>query len=125
MAALKGLVVRIRQRTICALKPITDANAWMIGQFSLHIDCANLKSHLFEFFYENIARQPFEFDWEIGAFHLLGEDTGQALFCSFVAEELNLVLRIVGRLKKGKALNVIPMGVSNEDGKMKRLAIEL
>src|SRR5436853_5935040 len=97
----------------------------MVGQLGLNGYAADFEGHLFEFADENVAGELVKFDREIGAFHLLGEHAGQALFSSFVAEKADLVLRIVGWLKKWKTLDVVPMSVRDEDREIERFAIEL
>lgn len=83
----------------------------MIDEVCLHSDFTNPETHFLQFFKSNVARHFLHADWKIGALHLIGEGRRQPFLGTFVAENSNLVARVVGRDEERKPLDMISVGV--------------
>src|SRR6266850_5427532 len=86
---------------------------------------ADLEIHRLKLFDFDLSRQIVERDRKEGGRHLTLENLAQTATCSIVTENLDLVLVVVGRYEKRKALNVIPMNVSNKQTEINRARPEL
>src|SRR5437879_11649179 len=58
-------------------------------------------------------------------FHLTGQDRAQTSTRSFVTQDPDQILAVVGRGKKRQTLNVIPVRVCNEKGQLDRSRSQL
>ena len=86
----------------------------MVHEHGPHLYFADVELHVAQFLNGDVARQFFQSDWKEGAFHLRAKRGGETLTRAFVTKNADIVLGIVGRDKKWKSLNVIPMGVREQ-----------
>lgn len=123
--ALEGLVVwEEGDGTGAGEEAVTAAETGVIGEGGLHQDTADAELGLAEFADVDVAGHFAEGDREVRAFHLGGEGGQEAAAGPFVAEDPHLVVRVVGRNEERESLDMIPVGVGDEDGDVERLVLE-
>src|SRR5712691_232241 len=86
---------------------------------------ADFEIHRLKLFDFDLSRQIVERDRKEGGCHLTLENLAQTAARSIVTENLDLVLVVVGRYKKRKSLNVVPMNVGNKQAEINRARPEL
>src|SRR5207237_5922678 len=67
-----------------------------------------------------MTRQLMKANWKKRRLHLAGQDRAQTSTRSFVTQDPDQILAVVGRGKKRQTLNVIPVRVCNEKGQLDR-----
>ena len=70
---------------------------------------------------DEVRRDLIEPNREKRALHLLEKCAAQAVDRTFVAENANVYARMICRHKKGETLDVVPMGVSDQDCEIESL----
>ena len=96
----------------------------MMGKAGFDAHRSNVKVQVFKFLNFHVAGHFLQTDGEKGAFHLLRQHVLQAMARAFVTQDAQLIARFVHRQKKWQPLNVVPMGVRQEQGQLDRLMIE-
>src|SRR5207253_608289 len=72
-----------------------------------------------------MTRQLMKANWKKRRLHLAGQDRAQTSTRSFVTQDPDQILAVVGRGKKRQTLNVIPVRVCNEKGQLDRSRSQL
>jgi hypothetical protein len=88
----------------------------MIGHAGFDADGTDVEAGFFELFDFDVGGDFLESDGKKRAFHLTGQDIREAMTRAFVAENAEAILFFINGEEKWKALNVIPMSVSEEKG---------
>src|SRR5205823_12296725 len=70
-------------------------------------------------------RQLMKANWNNRRLHLTGQDRAQTSTRSFITEDPDQILAVVGRGKERQTLNVIPVRVCNEKGQLDRSRSQL
>ena len=96
----------------------------MIGKPGLHLHLSDTEAQLFEFLDLNVGRHLAKANREKRALHLAGQDTIQAMASAFIAKDAQMVLRLIHGQKKRQPLDVIPMGVRQQQSEIQGPAIE-
>jgi hypothetical protein len=104
---------------------VPDTNSGVVSQASLDADGANLEMQLLELFYFYIGGHFPKANGKVGILHLAVQDIVQAIFCAFVPEDMQMILRSVKGKEKREALDVIPVGVSQQQAEIKGFSPEL
>ena len=74
---------------------------------------------------DHVSRHLLESDGKIGALHLTRQSAGEALARAFVTQDADGVPGFISGQEEGKALDMIPMRVGDEEGDVHRGAVEL
>src|SRR5439155_3087943 len=72
-----------------------------------------------------VRRELAQIDRENRAFHLAGQDILQPMPRAFITQDAQMVLRLIRWQEKRQALNVVPMGVRQQQRQVKRLSVKL
>src|SRR5207249_3161039 len=72
-----------------------------------------------------MTRQLMQANWKKRRLHLTGQDRAQTSTRSFITEDSDQILAVVGRGKERQTLNVIPVRVCNEKGQLNRSRSQL
>src|SRR6266480_7217393 len=72
-----------------------------------------------------MTRQLMQANWKKRCLHLAGQDRAQTSTGSFITQDSDQILAVVGRGKKRQTLNVIPVRVCNEKGQLDRSRSQL
>src|SRR5438309_11100002 len=72
-----------------------------------------------------MTRQLMKANWKKRRLHLAGQDRAQTSTRSFVTEDPDQILAVVGQGKERQTLNVIPVRVCNEKSQLDRLWSQL
>ena len=96
----------------------------MVGALGAHEHGADVKIEVFEFFDFDVAGQFIEGNGEISAFHLAGEGGDESFARAFATEDAQTALGVVNRTKERQSLNMIPMGMREEQGQVERFVFE-
>ena len=125
LQGLERLVVRQKSDgTFLGEKPVTRADAGMIQEAGVHLHFADREFHPLEFLDLDRARQVFPAHGKKRHFHLGGENGGEAGARTFESQNAERVLGFVSGKKKRESLDVVPMGVGQEQGEIDRRAVE-
>ena len=103
---------------------VADGEAGMVGAVRADERGADGEIKIAQFFDLDVAGQFRERHGEIGAFHLAGEGGFQTFARAFAAENAQAAAGFVNRGKERQALDVIPVGVGNEEREVERLGLE-
>src|SRR5882724_325767 len=90
----------------------------MIHKSRTHLHFANRKRHFAQFLDFNLSGQLTHGDREEWRLHRLGEDLRERGARFVETEDTDLVFWIVSGSKKRETLNVVPMGVCNQERKL-------
>src|SRR6266850_6828497 len=88
----------------------------MIGHARRDADGANVEAGFFELLDFDVGGDFFQSNGKEGAFHLAGKNICQSVTRAFVTKNAQMVLWLVNGKEKRKALDMIPMGVGEEQG---------
>src|SRR6266404_1126955 len=125
---VSGVLFVVRKKSDGARRrkhSIADADARMIGEPGADLEFADGETEIFEFLDLDVCRNLAQADGEKGAFHLAGQHVLQAVPRSFVAENTQMVLRLVNRQKKRQTLDMVPVRVRQQQRQVQRLVVEL
>ena len=81
----------------------------------MHRHLADRELHLLQLFDRDVAREVLQTDGEKRCLHLPRQDRRQTNARTFITEDADLVLPVVGGEKKWQALDVIPVRVRDEE----------
>ena len=85
----------------------------MIGKHRPHFDrAAEIELHVVHLLEGQVRRHLIQADGEKSGLHLLEKRAAQTMHRAFVTEDADVYFRVIGGHEKGKALDVIPMGVT-------------
>src|SRR3954471_5528010 len=87
----------------------------MIREFGAHVNFADRKLHLLQFFDRDIAGQILQADREEGSLHLSGENRREPGERAFIPKDAYEILVLVGGKKERQPLDVVPMGVRDQE----------
>ena len=105
-------------------KPVTDAKAGMVGALGANADGADIQVEIFDFFDFEIAGEVGKMNGKVGALHLAGQGADQSLAGAFAAEDFQAAAGIVDGAEKREALNMIPVGMGDQQSEIERLAFK-
>ncbi len=105
-------------------QPVADSETGMVCAVGADERGADGEIEIAQFLDVNVAGQFGERHGEIGAFHLTGEGGDEAFVRAFAAEDAEAAAGFINGRKEGQALDVIPVGVGNEEGEIERLGLE-
>jgi len=120
--------LRIRKKCDQAIgrkEAVSDAESRMVGAQRPDADGPDIEIKILNLLDLDIAGQIGKMDRKISAFHLTRQSADQTLAGAFTSQNFQATARIVNRPKKRQSLNMIPMGVGNEESEIKRLAFKL
>ncbi len=125
----ESLVVAVGELVICQVDkdpalggdPKADAPARVVGLDRGDLRRANADWPLVHLGELNRGAEPGELQGEVGAHHLIGERLAELLARHVMAVDSQAGAGQVGGLEKGKALDVIPMTVAEEEVRGDRL----
>src|ERR1700730_8801176 len=112
-------------RSSAGKEPIAGADARMIHKLGLHLHLADVKLHVLKFFDREMTRQLMQAHREKGRLHLSGQDRAQTSARSFITQDPDQILAVVGGRKERQTLDVIPVRVGNEKSELYRLRPQL
>ena len=105
-------------------KPVADGEAGMVGAVGADEGGADGEIEVAQFLNLDVAGELGEGDGKVGAFHLAGEGGFEAGAGAFAAEDAEAAAGFVEGGKEGQALDVIPVGVGDEEGEGEGLGLE-
>ena len=91
----------------------------------MHPHRADVEAHFLEFLDADVGRHFAQANREERAFHLAGQHDFQAVPRAFVAEDAQVVLRLIDGQKERQALDVVPVGMREQQSQVERLVVEL
>jgi len=103
----------------------TNAVTWMVDPDGVNPQLTHASSVVTQILDDDRAGQIAKADGKERAFHLAGEQLGQAVPGALRAIDLDPIVGLVGRLEEGESLNVIPVGVGEEQRELKGPRLEL
>src|SRR5207249_2373562 len=95
-------------------KGVAETAARMVQGKALHQDTADLLAPVIEVIRIDLRPQRSEPDREVIRFHLAGQELVETIVAWLCAVNPEMVSRHVRRTKEGKALNVVPVRVTEE-----------
>jgi hypothetical protein len=122
-----GTRLRVREKTdesVGRQETIAHAKTGMVGALGANENIADREIEFAQLFNLNITWQLGEGHGKIGAFHLAGERSHQAPARPGATENPQAAAGIIYGRKKWQALDMIPMRVRNEQGKVERFVLE-
>src|SRR5207302_4029167 len=84
-----------------------------------------MKLHVLKFFDRKMTWQFVQAHREKGRLHLRGQDRAQSSTRSFITQDPDQILAVVGGGKERQTLDVIPVRVCNKDRQLDRLRSQL
>src|ERR1043165_5423854 len=121
-----GLCVREKgNRTGCGEQTVAHTLAGVIREGGLNADRSDVETQVLELLDFDIGRYFVQLNREKGAFHLGGQDALDAAVHTFIAQDAQLVARLINREKIRQPLDVVPMSVGQQQGQGDRLLVEL
>src|SRR5439155_23224738 len=118
---VRFVVWHVCDRSGTGKETIAGADAGMIRKLCLHLHFADVKLHVLKLFDREMTLQFTQAHREKGRLHLAGQDRAQTSTRSFVTEDPDQILAVVGQGKERQTLNVIPVRVCNEKSQLDRL----
>src|ERR1700730_1781650 len=112
---LRLVVWYVCDRSSAGKEPIAGADARMIHKLGLHLHLADVKLHVLKFFDREMTRQLMQANREKGRLHLSGQDRAQTSARSFITQDPDQILAVVGGRKERQTLDVIPVRVCDEE----------
>src|ERR1700743_3388138 len=86
---------------------------------------AHGKIEIMQFLNLNVARQLGKRHWKISTLHLTGQCIHQPFSSAFTAKNPQPATRFINGGEKWQSLDVVPMRMRQQQGKIKRLLLEL
>src|ERR1700730_216584 len=122
---VRFVVWHVCDRSGAGKEPIAGADAWMIRKLGLYFYLADVKLHVLKFFDREMTWQFTQAHRKKGRLHLAGQDRAQTSTRSFITEDPDQILAVVGGGKERQTLDVIPVRVCNEKSQLDRLWSQL
>ena len=97
----------------------------MIGEGGLHAHRADVEAHLLEFLDADVGRHFAQADGEERAFHLAGQHDFQAVARAFVAEDAQVVLRLIDGAERTAGPGCGPNGCGSAAGSARAAACRI
>src|SRR4029077_11974380 len=110
---VRFVIGKKRDRAGACEKPIANTDAGMVQKLRAHAHLSYFEIHRLKIFEFDPSRQIVERDRKEWCRHLALENIPQAAVSSVVTKNPDLILIIVEGNKKWKALDVVPVSVSN------------
>src|SRR5581483_5967543 len=105
--------------------PVAGADPRMIHKFCLYPQLAQRIFHLGQLFDRDLRGKLPHGDGEKRRLHRFRNDLAKSRAGAIETQNADFVFLVVGRLKEGQALDVIPVGVSDEERKFDGLSAKL
>src|SRR6266849_2668506 len=125
---MSGMLLVIREesnRTGRSKDAIADTDAGVIGKPGANLKLTDGETEVLQLLDLDVGRHLAQADGKERTLHLAGQHVLQAVARSFVAENAEMVLRLIDRQKKRQALDVVPVRVRQQQRQVQRLVVEL